>query len=122
MIIKNLQECQEITALDNTAVRELLNPHHDKEDLVLDYSLAHAVLGPGESSLPHRFFEASEVYYILNGIGRMHVNDDSAEVRPGHTIYIPPRAVQYIDNIGNDDLEFLCIVYPSWQPDAEELV
>ena len=52
----------------------------------------------------------------------MHINDESAEVKSGDTIYIPPKATQYIENLGEENLEFLCIVYPSWQPDAEELV
>ena len=52
----------------------------------------------------------------------MYIDDDSAEVGVGDTIYIPPMGTQYIENSGAETLEFLCIVYPSWQPDAEELV
>jgi mannose-6-phosphate isomerase-like protein (cupin superfamily) len=52
----------------------------------------------------------------------MHIDDDSAEVDPGDTVYIPPMAVQYIENLGSEDLEFLCIVNPPWKPDAEETV
>lgn len=122
LFVKKLEDSKEINALDNTIVRELLNPLHDKGDLHLGYSLAHAKLGPGKKSIPHRFKTASEVYYILKGRGLMHVDDDSNEVTPGHTVYIPPMGVQYIENIGEEDLDFLCIVYPSWEPDAEELV
>ena len=122
MFIKRFEECKEIVALDNTIVREFLNPLHDKGDLHLDYSLAHATVKPREASLPHRFKTASEVYYILRGTGRMHINDESKRVQPGDTVYIPPRGIQFIENIGDDDLEFLCIVYPSWKPDAEDLV
>jgi len=122
MLIRRLHEREVITALDDTKVRELINPEHDLQDLVLTYSLAHAMLKPGEKSLPHRFHEASEVYYILKGHGIMHINDETAEVSPGDLIYIPPRAVQWIENHGEEDLEFLCIVDPAWKPDAEELV
>ncbi|MFW9802110.1 MAG: cupin domain-containing protein [Candidatus Thorarchaeota archaeon] len=122
MWIKRFDDCEEIVALDGTILRELLNPRHDKEDLKLDYSIAHAIVKPGEASFPHRFFEASEVYYILSGIGRMHVDESSTEVGPGDTMYIPPKGIQYIENNGLEDLVFLCIVYPSWHPDAEELV
>ena len=69
MIIKRFKEQDEIVALDDTRVREFLNPKHDKSDLHLTYSLAHASIAPGKSSLPHRFLEASEVYYILRGKG-----------------------------------------------------
>ena len=122
MLIRKLQDRELITALDNTRVREILNPKHESRPLALNYSLAHAIVKPSESSLPHKFHEASEVYYILKGNGLMHINDETADVSPGDTIYIPPRAVQWIENKGSDDLEFLCIVDPAWQPDAEELV
>jgi len=122
MLIKRLEDLKEIVALDDTKVREFLNPKHDEKGLVLGYSLAHASLEPGTASLPHRFKEASEVYYILQGKGIMHIDDMVAEVHPGDTIYIPPMAIQYIESIGESSLDFLCIVYPEWEPDAEELV
>jgi len=122
MLIRRLHERDVITALDDTEVRELINPEHDLLDLVLTYSLAHAMLKPGEKSLPHRFHEASEVYYILKGHGIMHINDEIEEVSPGDMIYIPPQAVQWIESEGPDNLEFLCVVDPAWKPDAEELV
>lgn len=122
MLIRRLQDRELINALDNTTIREILNPKHESQPLVLNYSLAHATLKPDEKSLPHKFHEASEVYYILKGSGLMHIDDDTAEVSPGDTIYIPPQAVQWIENTGSDNLEFLCIVDPAWKPDAEELV
>ena len=122
MLIRKLQDRKLITALDDTKVREILNPKHESRSLTLNYSLAHAIIKPGEKSLPHKFHEASEVYYILKGKGLMHIDDESAEVSPGDTIYIPPLAIQWIENTGVDDLEFLCIVDPAWQPNAENLV
>jgi mannose-6-phosphate isomerase-like protein (cupin superfamily) len=122
MLIWKLHNRKPITALDDTTVREIINPRHDSESLVLNYSLAHALLKPGEKSLPHKFHEASEVYYILKGYGTMHINDETAEVLRGDTIYIPPKAIQWIENQGEEDIEFLCIVDPAWKPDAEELV
>ena len=122
MIIKKLSDLKEFVALDDTKIREYLNPKHDEKNLHIGYSLAHASLEPGTSSLPHRFKTASEVYCITRGKGLMHIDDDSAEVVPGDVVYIPPKAIQYIDSIGTEPLEFLCIVYPEWEPDAEELV
>ncbi|MFW9961957.1 MAG: cupin domain-containing protein [Candidatus Sifarchaeia archaeon] len=122
MIIKKLQDIKEIIALDDTIIREILNPKHDSLPSHIGYSLAHATLSPKKTSLPHRFKTASEVYYILKGEGIMHIDDETQRVGPGDTIYISPRAVQSIENTGEINLEFLCIVYPEWQPDAEELV
>ena len=122
MIIKRLDEIPEIVALDNTVVKESLNPNHSDTGLKLGYSLAHASLRPRTSSLPHRFKEASEVYFILKGQGMMRIDDEVRPVVQGDTIYIGPMQVQSIENVGDGLLEFLCIVYPAWQPDAEELV
>jgi mannose-6-phosphate isomerase-like protein (cupin superfamily) len=122
MIVKKLKDLKEIVALDDTIIREMLNPKHDTTSLHLGYSLAHATLPPKKTSLPHRFKSASEVYYILKGKGLMHIDDETERVGPGDTIYIPPQGVQRIENVGDGNLEFLCIVYPEWQPDSEELV
>jgi len=97
---------------DRTRLRELLHP--DKQPLNLRYSLAHATVAPGETSTPHAL-TTSEVYYILQGEGQMHIGEEVATVKPGDAIYIPPQAHQYIENIGREPLIFLCIVDPAWQ-------
>jgi mannose-6-phosphate isomerase-like protein (cupin superfamily) len=122
LFVRNLNECKVITALDGTILRELLNPLHDKRGFHLGYSIAHATISVGKTSLPHRLLEASEVYYILQGRGLMHIDAEKEEVGPGSLIYIPPQATQYLENTGNTDIVFLCIVDPYWQPSDEELV
>jgi mannose-6-phosphate isomerase-like protein (cupin superfamily) len=59
---------------------------------------------------------------MLKGSGLMHIGDETAEAGPGDAVYIPPGSVQYIENTGNEDLAFLCIVYPSWRAEDEEAV
>lgn len=120
MFIKSLKDCEEFIAGDSTILRELLHPA--KERLALRYSLAHAVLGPGKSSRPHRL-KTSEVYYILEGQGIMHIDIESSPVGPGDAVYIPPNAVQFIRNTSEErDLKFLCIVDPAWRKDDEEVL
>ncbi|KPL00768.1 MAG: mannose-6-phosphate isomerase [candidate division Zixibacteria bacterium SM23_73_3] len=119
MFIRDLYTCDEIIAGDKTTLRELLHP--DKADLRISYSLAHARVKPGQSSLPHKL-KTSEVYYILEGEGIMYVDDESAKIHSGQAIYIPPNSVQYIQNTGNTDLKFLCIVDPPWLPEDEEVL
>ena len=116
MFTKDLQNCDEFIAGDNTILRELLHP--DKADLQLRYSLAHAVVKPGKTSYTHRL-KTSEVYYILEGEGEMHIGGESAPVRAGQAIYIPPNTEQYIHNSGASDLKFLCIVDPAWKKEDE---
>lgn len=120
MWIRHLRDCPLLQAGDGTALRELLHPHRpEARGIPVRFSLAHARLAPGDSSRPHRLLRSSEVYYILEGQGIMHVEDKKSIVEPGHAIYIPPGALQWIENIGNGDLEFLALVDPPWRPDDE---
>ena len=119
MLIRTLKDCAEFISGDGCVLREILHP--DKMDLKLGYSLAHAIVHPGEITLPHRL-TTSEVYYIIEGEGVMHIDQETASVRAGATIYIPPKAVQYIQNSGKADLVFLAIVDPAWRPEDEEVL
>ncbi len=116
MFIRDLADCPEFIAGDNTILRELLHP--DKADINIRYSLAHAVLKPGKTSQQH-ILKTSEVYYILEGEGEMHIDDETKSAIPGQAIYIPPSSKQFIRNTGIVDLKFLCIVDPAWQKSDE---
>jgi mannose-6-phosphate isomerase-like protein (cupin superfamily) len=116
MFIRSLKDCPEFTAGDNCRLREILHP--DKADLALRYSLAHAVVAPGQTTWLHAL-RTSEVYYILSGEGSMHIDGKEASARPGDTVYIPPNAKQQITNSGPKDLVFLCIVDPAWKAEDE---
>lgn len=118
ILIKDILNCQEFIAGDNTILRELLHP--DKENLQFRYSLAHAVVKPGQISEPHRL-RTSEVYYILEGDGVMFIDGETSEVHSGYAVYIPPMSKQYIQNTGKNDLKFLCIVDPAWRTEDEEV-
>jgi len=120
MFISRFEECEEIVAGDATVLRELLSPVAS-EDLALRYSLAHARLAPGMTSLLHRL-NSSEVYYITEGAGLMRIDGEQAEVGPGDTVYIPPGAGQQITSTGEGDLVFLAIVDPAWRAQDEELL
>src|SRR5512143_3904427 len=119
MFIRDLKDCAEFIAGDNTRLRELFNPL--KDPLELRYSLAHARLAPGLESTPHKL-RTSEVYYILDGEGEMHIDGETSNVGPGQAVYIPPLAVQSIRNIGSGELVFICMVDPAWRPEDEEVL
>jgi mannose-6-phosphate isomerase-like protein (cupin superfamily) len=119
MFIRELQDCEEFIAGDNCALREILHP--DKENVALRYSLAHATVKPGDTTWRHRL-KTSEIYYILAGEGDMHIENETAPVCPGSTVYIPPMAAQCITNSGNTDLKFICIVDPAWCAKDEEVL
>lgn len=116
MFIRRLGDCPEFIAGDNCRLREILHP--DKADLALRYSLAHAIVRAGQTTWLHAL-RTSEVYYILAGEGRMHIDGESKRVAAGDAVYIPPKANQQITNTGSADLAFICIVDPAWRKEDE---
>lgn len=116
MLVRKLHDCDEFTAGDKTLLRELFHP--DKQAIALRYSLAHAIVPAGQTSIPHAL-TTSEVYYILSGMGDMTIDGETQRVEPGDAVYIPPNARQYIHNRGEEPLVFICIVDPAWQKEDE---
>lgn len=119
MLITLVDDCAEFVAGDGSLLRELLHP--DKARVDIRYSLAHATVPFGQATKPHRLTTA-EVYYVIEGFGQMFVDDESEPVEPGNAIYIPPGATQYIENTGDHELVFLCIVDPAWREQDEEII
>lgn len=119
MLVKQLNDCREFLAGDHTILRELLRPAQGSVDA--RYSLAQGRLDPGTTSKRH-VLAASEVYYFLAGEGRMHVGGESAVVRKGTVVAVPPDAEQWVENTGTGALEFLCIVDPAWTPECERIL
>ena len=119
MIIRDLANCRYFRAADNTLICELLHP--DREGLDLPYSIAHAVLQPGAASLPHRLKTSTEIYFILEGEGEMHIDTERSLVSAGQAALIPPGSWQYIRNTGDIILKFICMVSPPWRAEDEEI-
>ena len=120
MLIRKLMDCEPIIAGDGTRLRELLHPGRDYH-FTGRHSVAHAVVEPGQRSQRHRL-STDEVYYILSGTGLVHVDDESAEVGPGDALDIPPNSEQFIENTGDEELVFLCIVDPAWRAEDEKIL
>lgn len=119
MLIKDVSKCNKYTAGDGSTVSGVLHP--DKEQVSFRYSIAHCTLPIGKVTLKHRLVNP-EVYYILEGEGVMHVDDETQNVSSDFAISIPPGAVRYIENKGSTNLRFLCIVDPAWHKEEEEIL
>ena len=119
MLTKDIAHLTPFSVADYSVLREILHPERDPVDI--RYSLAHAVVHGGEASLRHRLASV-EVYYFLAGAGVMHVADDATTVGPGRMVVIPAGAEQWLENTGDHDLEFLCIVDPAWREEDEEVL
>ena len=120
MLVKRLNEIQEIRAGDYSVLKEILHPKNDS--MVSGFSMAYATVAPESTTIPHSL-EQSEAYYILKGTGKMTVGLETEKVSAGDTVFIPPNTVHYIQNTSSSEpLEFLCMVCPEWKPDKEKII
>lgn len=117
MLIRQLQDMKTFEAGDGSILKEFFNPSTE-DGLDLRYSFAHAEIPAGFLSKWHTI-DYSEVYYILEGTGKMYIDDEVSPVSSGSCIYIPPKARQRLENTGSTPVKFLCIVDPAWCPDSE---
>src|SRR5712692_9506747 len=100
MIIRNQKNSTKIIGNEGATIYNLLNPQHVENRI--RYSLAYVNLPHGKSTLLH-IMKTSEVYYILEGKGRLHINNDSENVKVGDVIFVPPASRQYIENTSSVD-------------------
>ena len=114
-----LSERPEFLAGDHTRLREILHPA--KHGLKLGYSLAYGRLGPGRRSKRH-VLRSSEVYYFIAGRGRFMIDKQSVLIESGTTLYVPPGGEQSLENTGDGEIEFLCLVDPAWRAEDEQVL
>lgn len=119
MIVRRLKECEEFLAGDHTHLRELLHP--GRASVKVGYSLAHGTLASGARSKRHRL-SSSEVYYFLTSHGMFHIDGQASSIEPGMIVYVPPDAEQWVENLGDSAMEFLCLVDPAWTPEDERVL
>ncbi len=119
MDIKNIERVPAFTTKDGSEIRELLA---SRNSAIRYQSLAEARLEPGASTTPHYHRRTEEIYYILEGVGRMRIGVEWDEVGPGDAIAIPPGNTHQITNSGQETLKFLCCCAPGYEHDDTVLV
>ncbi|MEM9885415.1 MAG: cupin domain-containing protein [Bacteroidota bacterium] len=120
MHFKSTDEANAFTAGDFTTIKELLHPKN--ETVEINYSLAHAELAAGQRSHNHILEKQSELYYILEGRGEAHIGETVQMMKKGDFVLIPAGVEQYIINVGEETLRFLCIVSPPWKKEDEKIL
>ncbi|MEK6964734.1 MAG: cupin domain-containing protein [Thermoproteota archaeon] len=119
MIIKKLQSLDKIDGNEGTIISQIFHPHNTLSGI--RYSVSHSTIKPGKRSKHHKM-KTSEVYYILEGNGVIHIDKVSQIVSKDDAVYIPPLSIQFIENTGTSDLKFLCIVDPAWKKEDETML
>ena len=119
MSLRKNSEINSIQGNEGTEIKQYFHPHNTLNGI--NYSLAQFTLGSRKKSKLHKI-SSSEIFYILEGIGILHIDDESHHLEKDDSVYVPPNSKQFIENIGTNDLKFLCIVEPAWKEDDEVLL
>lgn len=112
MDIKNLAEVPPFTTKDGSEIRELLA---HRNSAIRNQSLAEARLPVGASTQEHYHPKTEEIYYITHGTGRMKIESELRDVKPGDAIAIPPGKKHKLWNTGTEVLRLLCCCAPAYE-------
>ncbi len=96
---------------DGSRVWELFHPGSSP---VKGFSVAEALVAPGQETEAHMHRESQEIYYIIDGYGTMRLGTETPGVSAGDAILIPPGTVHNIKNTGSGALRILCICCPPY--------
>jgi mannose-6-phosphate isomerase-like protein (cupin superfamily) len=119
MDVRNIDRVAAFVTKDGSEIRELLA---HRNSCIANQSLAEARLAPGMSTAPHYHPRAEEIYYVLEGSGRMKVGDETRDVAPGDALAIPPGMIHTITNTGAQTLKFLCCCAPGYEDSDTVLI
>lgn len=115
--IVNLKDAVPFITKDGSEIRELL-AHRNSS--IRQQSLAEAKVPSGCTTIPHFHPKSEEIYFILEGKGRMWMREpqgswESSEVVPGDAIAIPPGTLHAIANLEAVALRLLCCCAPGYE-------
>ncbi|AAM06559.1 TPA: cupin domain-containing protein [Methanosarcina acetivorans] len=120
LFTRDTENCEFINAT-GVSLCELMHPERMKNNPGINYSIAYAVVGPGEKNLPHRLSNP-ETYYTLEGNGTLYIDDVPVTLQKGKLVLVPANEVRYVENTENSSLLLLVIDQPAWKAENEEII
>ncbi len=118
MKVRNRRDAEPFVTIDGSTIREIIHPNNVDS---VHQSLAEAKLEPSSSTLNHLHSKSEEIYYVLKGTGRMHLDTEELIVGVNDAIYIPPGTKHFIENTGEEDLIFLCCSTPPYSNEDTDI-
>jgi mannose-6-phosphate isomerase-like protein (cupin superfamily) len=109
MDVNSVESVEAFVTKDGSTIREL---HHTEVQ-----SLAEATLEVEQATERHYHRLTEEIYFVLKGQGRMEVDGDVTQVRPGNAVLIPAGAWHQLENNGTSELRILCCCAPPYSHD-----
>ena len=69
-------------------------------------------LRPGQASTRHRHRKTSELYVLLEGVGRIRVDDDLHTLQPLSSVFVDPETIRQLFNDTDSDQLWLIVGAP----------
>jgi len=111
MLIVNRQRAAVIRTPHGSEIRPLVDRTTSEIELC---SLAEEMLPVGASVGEHHHMETEEIYYLLEGRGRMSVGAETREVAAGDAVFIPRGAIHTLENTGDEPIRLLLVCGPAY--------
>lgn len=111
MIVVNRERALVINTPHGSEIRPLVDRTTSEIKLC---SLAEEVLPVGAMVGRHHHLETEEIYYILQGRGRMRVGDEVREVAAGDAVFIPIKRTHTLENTGDEPMRLLLVCGPAY--------
>jgi mannose-6-phosphate isomerase-like protein (cupin superfamily) len=109
MTVLNLTAQTPFVTKDGSEIRSILDRTNAP---VANQSLAEATVRAAAATQRHYHKLSEEIYFILEGRGRMEIDGETHAVKPGDAILIPPGAWHTI--AAQEPLRFLCCCAPPY--------
>jgi mannose-6-phosphate isomerase-like protein (cupin superfamily) len=109
MELRSIDAAEAFVTKDGSTIREL---HHTQAQ-----SLAEATLEVEQATERHYHRVTEEIYFVLKGQGRMEIDGELRQMRPGDSVLIPPGAWHTLENNGTSELRILCCCVPPYSHD-----
>jgi mannose-6-phosphate isomerase-like protein (cupin superfamily) len=109
MIIRTLDKSDMKPAHGGTI---LAQPGLGGEQISAPFSSAWGCLKPGMQQAPEKA-DVSKLYFIVEGIAKMRIEDETRRLRKGDLLFIPAGSMHTIRNAGRGDLVTFAIW---WHP------
>ena len=119
MEVVNRNRAKAFITKDTAEIREILSPSNSS---IKNQSFAEAKVAPGNTTEEHYHIRMEEIYYVLRGKGKMSIEKEVREVKAGDGIAILPGRGHRIENIGSNDLVYLCCCTPAYTHEDTVLV
>jgi len=110
-IISHYKNLTPYITQDGSEIRELMHPDEQGNT---SQSLAEAIVKPGQTTLLHYHRTSEELYFILQGEGKMQLGKTFFPVKKTDTICIPPGTQHRIENTSHENLIILCCCSPAY--------